>query len=105
MKCNKCGYDDNGTGDFAHVCGPIEIKKTVKTNTMKDFNGNELAIGDTVAVLPPNYRCMVKGKVIGFTPKQIVVEYKPYFGPVLGDRVMTTRRDSGYVAKIVDRTA
>ena len=21
MKCGKCGYDDNGTGDTAHVCG------------------------------------------------------------------------------------
>lgn len=20
MKCNKCGYDDNGSGDMAHVC-------------------------------------------------------------------------------------
>ena len=26
MKCDKCGYDDNGTGDWAHVCGPVEIK-------------------------------------------------------------------------------
>lgn len=71
---------------------------------MKDFNGNELAIGDTVAVLPPNYRCMIKGKVVGFTPKQIVVEYEPYFGSRV-DRVEITRRDPGYVAKIVDRTA
>lgn len=72
---------------------------------MKDFNGNELAIGDTVAVLPPNYRCMIKGKVVGFTPKQIVVEYNPHFGGVWADRVEITRRDPGYVAKIVDRTA
>jgi hypothetical protein len=21
MKCDKCGYDDRGTGDTAHVCG------------------------------------------------------------------------------------
>ena len=28
MKCDKCGYDDNGTGDTAHVCGPVQIKKT-----------------------------------------------------------------------------
>lgn len=21
MKCDKCGYDDKGTGDTAHVCG------------------------------------------------------------------------------------
>ena len=26
MKCDKCGYSDNGTGDFAHVCGPVKIK-------------------------------------------------------------------------------
>jgi hypothetical protein len=26
MKCDKCGYDDNGTGDTAHVCGPIKLK-------------------------------------------------------------------------------
>lgn len=26
MKCDKCGYDDNGTGDWAHVCGPVKIK-------------------------------------------------------------------------------
>lgn len=23
MKCDKCGYDDKGTGDTAHVCGPV----------------------------------------------------------------------------------
>ncbi len=23
MKCNKCGYDDNGTGDTAHICGSV----------------------------------------------------------------------------------
>ena len=27
MKCDKCGYDDKGTGDTAHVCGPVNIKK------------------------------------------------------------------------------
>jgi hypothetical protein len=26
MKCDKCGYDDNGTGDTAHVCGYNSIK-------------------------------------------------------------------------------
>ena len=28
MKCDKCGYSDNGTGDWAHACGPIKIKKS-----------------------------------------------------------------------------
>jgi hypothetical protein len=23
MKCDKCGYSDNGSGDWAHVCGPV----------------------------------------------------------------------------------
>lgn len=51
MKCNKCGYDDKGTGDFAHVCvapnmmnikvrpstHAIEIGRlTKKMNKMKD---------------------------------------------------------------------
>ena len=69
---------------------------------MKDFDGNELQIGDKVAVLPPHYRCMVKGTVIGFTPKQIVIEYKPHFGSVWADRLETTRRESGYVCKMFD---
>ena len=25
MKCDKCGYDDRGTGDTAHVCGPVNM--------------------------------------------------------------------------------
>lgn len=46
MKCDKCGYDDKGTGDFAHVCGPIAIRPskhdveigriTKKMNKLKD---------------------------------------------------------------------
>jgi hypothetical protein len=26
IKCDQCGYSDNGTGDWAHVCGPVKIK-------------------------------------------------------------------------------
>lgn len=26
MKCDKCGYDDKGTGDFAHACQQPAIK-------------------------------------------------------------------------------
>jgi len=25
MTCNKCGYDDKGTGNTAHVCGPANL--------------------------------------------------------------------------------
>jgi hypothetical protein len=27
MKCDKCSYDDKGTGDWAHVCGPVDIQQ------------------------------------------------------------------------------
>jgi uncharacterized coiled-coil protein SlyX len=46
-KCTKCGWDDKGTGDTAHVCGPVSIKGykphevqlarlTKKLNKMRD---------------------------------------------------------------------
>lgn len=70
---------------------------------MNDFNGNPLAIGDTVAVLPPHYRCMVKGTIVGFTPKQIVIEYYPHFNSVtFRDKPMITRREPGYVCKMIE---
>ena len=28
MKCDKCGYSDNGSGDWAHACGPVKIKES-----------------------------------------------------------------------------
>ena len=28
MKCDKCGYSDNGSGDWAHACGPVAIQQT-----------------------------------------------------------------------------
>ena len=37
MKCDKCGYSDNGSGDWAHICGPIEIKKPDTTNLIRQF--------------------------------------------------------------------
>lgn len=38
MICSKCGYNDNGTGDTAHVCMPIA----------QDFR-------DAVLVMPGDY--------------------------------------------------
>lgn len=32
-KCAKCGYDYSGSGDSAHVCGPVEVKGYSKTKT------------------------------------------------------------------------
>ena len=33
MKCDKCGYSDNGTGDWAHACGPVSIQRAPVANT------------------------------------------------------------------------
>jgi len=66
---------------------------------MKDFNDNDLIVGDFVAFLEPNYRHMVQGRVIGFTPKTIRIEWtvKTYKGTWVTD---TCLRDPSYVAKI-----
>jgi hypothetical protein len=41
----------------------------------KDFLKNELAIGDTVVLIAPNYRHLVKAKIIAFTAKNVRVEF------------------------------
>lgn len=42
---------------------------------MKDFFGNDIRVGDTVALIPNHYRSLVEGKVISLTPKQVRIEY------------------------------
>jgi hypothetical protein len=42
---------------------------------MKDFIGQELEIGDYVAFMQPNYRNIILGKIIKFTPLQVRVSY------------------------------
>lgn len=44
---------------------------------MKDFLGNALKEGDIVAYLPPNYRELKRGMIIGFTPKGVVIQRDP----------------------------
>ena len=46
MKCDKCGYDDNGTGDTAHVCG---------YNPIKLMDGEEVPQFATAAQPMPEY--------------------------------------------------
>lgn len=47
---------------------------------MKDFVGLELAEGDFVAAMRPNYRDLVLGRIIKMTPKKVRVEYKLHYG-------------------------
>ena len=70
-----------------------------------DFDKQPLEVGDLVAFLPPNYRHMIKGRVIGFTPKMIRIEhileqkqlelYRERNYPI-----PTSLRESGYVVKM-----
>ena len=46
MKCGKCGYDDRGTGDTAHVCG---------FNPIKLMDGEEVPQFATAAQPMPAY--------------------------------------------------
>lgn len=62
---------------------------------MKDFIGNELALGDFVAFTRPGYRDLTLGKIIKFTPKKIRLSYTSYYG---SDE--THAIDSTYVVKL-----
>lgn len=42
---------------------------------MKDYFGNKIEIGDTVAFYAPGYRRFTTGVIVAFTPKQVRVEY------------------------------
>ena len=58
MKCDKCGYDDNGTGDTAHVCGPIKLKlKHVELH--EEFNRFEELIAQDESHLPVSEQSLV----------------------------------------------
>jgi len=71
---------------------------------MKDFNGNELVEGDFVAFLEPNFRHMIQGRVVGFTPKTIRIEYLTSYdrrrGYSIQERPEVCNREPSYVAKI-----
>ena len=46
---------------------------------MKDLYNQPLEIGDAVAFNPPRYKGLAKGKVVGFTPKMVKIEYNTGF--------------------------
>ena len=47
---------------------------------MKDFLGKELKLGDLVVVTEPQYRNLVKAKIVAFTPKKVRIEYRSQLG-------------------------
>ncbi len=42
---------------------------------MKDIFGNELFQNDIIAFNPPSYKGLTKGKILGFTPQKVKIEY------------------------------
>lgn len=42
---------------------------------MKDIFGQVISIGDVVAFNPPSYKGLIRGKVTGFTPQKVRVDY------------------------------
>lgn len=66
---------------------------------MKDFLGNELAVGDKVACLEKDYKNLMKATIIKITAKTILVEYTRRAFP---DRIVTeqVKRFSDQVIKI-----
>ena len=42
---------------------------------MKDIVGQDIAIDQVVAFNPPSYKGLKRGKVVGFTPKMVKIEY------------------------------
>jgi len=55
----------------------------------KDFFGTELKIGDTVAIMRPQYRDLVKGEVIAFTPQKVRVKYQVHWAKDQYDETLT----------------
>lgn len=44
--------------------------------SFKDYLGQELAIGDEVIFITPNYRTFTKAVVIGFTKMYVRIEFR-----------------------------
>lgn len=44
MKCDKCGYDDKGTGDTAHVCGPVNLVLHEEFDRFEEHMANEIMV-------------------------------------------------------------
>lgn len=68
--CNKCGYSDNGTGDWAHVCGPVEIKESV----LVAVDESHLPVAEQSLVFRLRKRAEIRRQIPG---RLSVLENKP----------------------------
>jgi hypothetical protein len=72
---------------------------------MKDFNGVELQIGDTVAMISPYIKGLAKAKVVGFTTKMVQCEWNSPFYKWSKEetKIEVTNRDPKWVTKIAEQ--
>ena len=56
MKCDKCGYDDKGTGDTAHVCWP---GKVMTYEDFEEFDRFEELMAEDESHLPVTEQSLV----------------------------------------------
>jgi hypothetical protein len=61
----------------------------------KDLFGQELAVGDTVAFMRPNYRSLCLATILKITPKTVLVEYTLHYGDIKAE----FRSDAGQLIK------
>ena len=76
---------------------------------MKDIVNQELAVGNIVVFNPPRYKGLVTGKIIGFSPKMVRVEYSAPWVTGYKDGVKTntdqTSRWPNEVMKVDEQVA
>lgn len=60
-----------------------------------DLFGQELAVGDTVAFMRPNYRSLCLAKILKITKMTILVEYELHYGGMKAE----FRSDCGQMIK------
>lgn len=64
---------------------------------MKDIFGNELKLGDKVALNQPGYKWLVVGEIVDFTPKMVKIMYTNW-----REEVCTTFEKPGNMAKKIE---
>ena len=71
-----------------------------KATAMKDFLGQKLEIGDSVALIMPNYRELTKGVITRFTRCYAYVAYNRYGNSKAVPDVTEIKQSSAQLAKI-----
>ena len=77
MKCDKCGYDDKGTGDTAHVCGPLNPELHEEFDRFEELMANDeshLPVSEQSLVYRLRKRAEIRRQIQG---RKSVEEGKP----------------------------